>query len=453
MVIKQLNNNYFFYGVLSFVIAICTLLNYEANVMGPMNVLYEDYNSFFKSGFDLNYKFKYSNYTFPMWGFGLILYLFKSKFIIILFQQILTFWTVIFFDKTVQKNNLLPQITNFRFALLLSFTLYFFHSSSYPYSVGSNLLILGLLFLINFHFKYSKFDIIFSGICFGLMLNFRSDYYFFIYPLFLLALINFLINTNKKPIFLILLWFFIIQSFLFPWRFYTYHRINESISVSTNSGHVFFIGLGQLPNNKWGITEEDNDSVMYSYLNKEFPNTVNNSLAHKENKFLLSKFLELIKNDPLEYTKKCIYNLFRLVRTPLYTGNLETLSKNNLNEIKYVKAKIKDHLNNFEMLELVKFVTLGEGSLFIVSGIFNIISVIFFLFFLIQFSRFIALKIFEFNFLNYLLFLLFAYQISLSVFAFHMPIYNMNIYLMYLFASFYFTIHLSRSRIASDVNS
>lgn len=451
MISKQLNNNYIFYAILCSVISICTFLNYEANVMGPMNVLYEDYNSFFKSGFDLNHKFKYSNYTFPMWGFGLILYVFKTKFAIIFFQQIITFLTVIFFDITVQKNNLLPKVTNFRCGLILSFTLYFFHSSSYPYSLGSNLLILGLLFLTNFHYRHSKFDIIFSGICFGLMLNFRSDYYFFIYPLFLLILINFLIKSDKKPFFLVFLWMLIIQFFLIPWRFYTYKRVNESISVSTNSGHVFFIGLGQLPNNKWGITEEDDDPVMYSYLKKEFPKTKNNSLAYKENKFLFKKFLELVKNDPFEYIKKCTYNVYRLVRTPLYTGNLETLNKNNLNDIKYTKAKIKEHLNKLEIFKLLNFVLRGNGKFFIVSGVFNVISIMFFLFFLVQLFRFIIEKIFVFNFLNYLLFLVIFYQISLSIFAFHMPIYNMNIYLIYMFASFYFTYNLNNSRKICDV--
>lgn len=442
---KLLNNNYIFYSILCFVISICTFLNYDANVMGPMNVLYEDFNSFFKSGFDLNLQFKYSNYTFPMWGFGLILYLFKTKFNIIVFQQIVTLLTVIFFDKVVQKNTLLPKVNSFRCGLLLSFTLYFFHSSSYPYSLGSNLLILGLLFLINFHYRHSKFDIIFSGVSFGLMLNFRSDYYFFIYPLFLLIVINFLIKSDRKSFYLVFLWMLIIQSFLIPWRFYTYNRLNEFVSVSTNSGHVFFIGLGQLPNNKWGITEEDNDSVMYSYLNKEFPKTKNNSLAHKENKFLLKKFLELIKNDPVEYIKKCTYNVYRLVRTPLYTGNLETLNKGNLNDINYIKAKIKEHLNKLEIFELLNFVLLREGKFFIASGIFNFVSVIFYLYFLVQFFRFIIAKIFVFNFLNFLLFLVFSYQISLSIFSFHLPIYNMNIYLIYLFAIFYFTNNLKKS--------
>ena len=453
MKIEILNYNRVFYSLLALIIIISTVLNYNANVMGPMNVLYEDFNSFFKSGFNLNYKFKYSNYTFPMWGFGIILFIFKSKFNIIFFQQIVTFLTVIFFDKTVRNYKLLPNTISFRCGLLLSFTLYFFHASSYPYSLGSNLLILGLLFLINFHYRYSKYDILFSGICFGLMLNFRSDYYFFIYPLFILIVINSLVKSKKRLFLMSLFWVLIIQIFLIPWRFYTHKRTGESMSVSTNSGHVFFIGLGQLPNNKWGITEEDDDAVMYSYLREEFPNYKANSLAFKENKFLLKKFLELIKNDPLEYFKKCSYNFYRLVRTPLYMGNLETLNATKSKDVKQTKAKIKEHLNKMEISKLFNFVLYEEGKLYIVSGVFNIISIFFYLFFLVQFIRFAIKNILVFDFLNYLLVLVFSYQISLSIFSFHMPIYNMNIYLLYLFASFYFTNSLNNSLKLSHINN
>ena len=272
MKLEVLDNNRIFYSLLIFVILLSTILNYNADVMGPMNVLYKEYISFFKRGFDYKYIFKYSNYTFPMWGFGLVMYIFPSKIYIIFFQQIVTFFTVCYFDKIVNRYNLLMNTYRFRWGLLLSFTLYFFHSSVYPYSLGSNLLILGILFLVNFYFNESKVDIIFSSICFGIMLNFRSDYYFFIYPLFLLIIIYSYKKSSKRILSMSIIWLLIIQSFLIPWRIYTFNRTGESISVSTNSGHVFFISLGQLPNNKWGITEEDDDPVMYSYLKRQFPN-------------------------------------------------------------------------------------------------------------------------------------------------------------------------------------
>lgn len=446
MKLEVLVNNRIFYSLLIFIILLSTILNYNANVMGPMNVLYEEFILFFKSGFDYNYIFKYSNYTFPMWGFGLVLYIFPSKIYIILFQQIVTFLTVCYFDKIIRQNNLLTNIYKFRLGLLLSFTLYFFHSSVYPYSLGSNLLILGILFLVNFYFNESKSDLIFSSIFLGLMLNLRSDYYFFIYPLFLLLIIYSYIKYNKRIFLMSIIWIIIIQSLLIPWRLYTFNRTGESISVSTNSGHVFFISLGQLPNNKWGITEEDDDPVMYSYLKREFPQENVYSLSFKENKYLQKKFLELVINDPFEFVKKCGYNTYRLVRTPLYTGNLETFFRDKSIDKKLVKNKIKFYLNNFNFIDLLNYVFFQEGKSFIISGIINTLSVVFFLLFLIQFFRFYVKVIFRFNFFNYLLFLIFLYQISLSVFSFHMPIYNMNIYLFYLFGLFYFTDNLKKNR-------
>jgi hypothetical protein len=379
-----------------------------------------------------------------MWGFGLVMYLFPSKIYIIFFQQIVTFFTICFFDKTVNRYNLLTNIYKFRWGLLLSFTLYFFHSSAYPYSLGSNLLILGLLFLINFYFNESKVDIVLSSICLGIMLNFRSDYYFFIYPLFLLIIVYAYKKSSKSVLLMSIIWLVIIQSFLIPWRVYTFNRTGESLSVSTNSGHVFFISLGQLPNNKWGITEEDDDPVMYSYLKRQFPKENVYSLSFRENKYLQKKFIELVLNDPLEFVKKCGYNAYRLIRTPLYTGNLETLFRNSSIDKKVVKNKIKFYLNNFNFIRLLNYVFFQEGRSFIISGIINLLSALFFILFLIHFFRFYLNGIFRFNFFNYLLFLIFSYQISLSVFSFHMPIYNMNIYLFYLFGLFYFTDNLNK---------
>ena len=67
-----LENNKYFYLVLILSISLATFLNYNANVMGEMNVLYENYTNFFKNNFNYNLLFKYDQYTFPMWGFGLV---------------------------------------------------------------------------------------------------------------------------------------------------------------------------------------------------------------------------------------------------------------------------------------------------------------------------------------------------------------------------------------------
>jgi hypothetical protein len=445
MKLKFLENNFLFYILLILIISLSTILNFNANVMGPMNVLYEEFIHFFQSEFNYGYNFKYSNYTFPMWGYGLILYLFPFKIYIIIFQQIITFLTIVFLDKTVKRNKLFSSLTQFRLGLLFSFTLYFFHSSVYPYSLGSNFLVLGILFIINFYFNKSKLYIILSSVFFGLMLNLRSDYYLFIYLLFFLFIALSYHLYNKKIFLLAVLWIVIIQIFLFPWRWYTFNRTGEILSTSTNSGHVFFISLGQLPNNIWGITEEDDDPVMYSYLNTEFPNQKVYSLSHQENKFLLKKFIELIKNNPLEFIKKCGYNTYRLIRTPLYTGNLETLFNNGEFDNIEIKNQIKFYLNSFDFINLFDYIFFNKGRIYIVSGIINLFSILFFAMFLIQFFRFNLRSIFKFNFINYLLGLIYFYQIALSVFAFHMPIYNMNIYLFYLLGLFYYTNKLNSS--------
>ena len=44
-----------------------------------MVVYYEDYANFFKNNFKLETLFENSQYTFPMWGFGIMILLFKKK--------------------------------------------------------------------------------------------------------------------------------------------------------------------------------------------------------------------------------------------------------------------------------------------------------------------------------------------------------------------------------------
>ena len=56
---------------------------------------------------------------------------------------------------------------------------------------------------------------------------------------------------------------------------FTNMQIGKPIPTSTNSGHVLFIGLGQLPGNKWGITPHDKDPVKTSLLIKSLVISIN----------------------------------------------------------------------------------------------------------------------------------------------------------------------------------
>jgi hypothetical protein len=226
---------------------------------------------------------------------------------------------------------------------------------------------------------------------------------------------------------------------------YSYEKTGSYLQTSTNAGHVFFIGLGQLPNNKWGITQEDNDPVMYSLIYNKYKNNNAKSLNFNENKFLTEQFILKVKNDPYEYFKKCTYVFYRILRTPFYTGSLEKYFASE-DKIKEIKIKIKYMLDNFNFADLLKYVILGEGLIYLASALINIFSIIIFISFLYLVLKFILfIKFKKIDIIVITIASLILFQLALSVFAFYMPIYNTNLYLFYIFSIFYIKNKLSNN--------
>jgi hypothetical protein len=434
---KYLSNNNIFYLLLLLSIIVSTVLNYKADVMGPMVVLYEDYANFFSNKFNFTTPFKYSQYTFPMWGYGFVILILKKKIWIIIFQQLVTFFTLIFFDSNF--NHTLKNKNSFRFFLLVSFPWFFFHTSLWPYSLGANFLLIGVTLIFKYYNSQKKYLLLFSAIIFGLMLNLRSDYYYFIILLFTVLIIQVIIQKKRKEeILLILTWFLVIQMFLIPWGYYTFKRTGHYLQTSTNAGHVFFISLGQLPNNLWKITQEDNDSTMYSYLKKEFPSKNTNSLAYEEDKFLFKSWKSLVLNNPKEYFKKCFYNCYRVIRNPFYVGNLETLVVENARNKYNVKEKLKKLLDKGDLNNIIKYIFLGAGSIYITSFFINLFSIYIFLLFFYYLLRASSKVNIKNDYVSTIILLLILYQNLMSIFVFFMPIYNTNLYIFYLFGIFYY---------------
>ena len=215
--------------------------------------------------------------------------------------------------------------------------------------------------------------------------------------------------------------------------------------TSTNSGHVLFIGLGQLPNNLWGITPRDDDKVMDSLLKKTFK-TDYKSFNFKENNYLENKFNQLIKKNPKEWIKKCFYAFRLLLLDPFYVGNIGNFQQNkfaNIDEIRELE-KLAYNLEINKGIELIKKTKWELNK----KEVFQFILTFFVKFqgIVLIFSFFISLllylKRFGINLLNDKLILIFlmtiGYQISIAVFAFHMPVYNNTIYLIYLLLTYLF---------------
>ncbi|MCH7515263.1 MAG: hypothetical protein IH947_15170, partial [Bacteroidetes bacterium] len=95
---------------------------------------------------------------------------------------------------------------------------------------------------------------------------------------------------------------------------------------SSNGGHVLFISLGQLPDNKWRITPLDKDPLMRELVDSEVGPGVR-TLSHQADTFLTRKWLELILNDKAEFLRKCKYNYNSIFHSPFYNGELYKLSE------------------------------------------------------------------------------------------------------------------------------
>ena len=426
------NSDLFFYFVLILVISICTILNYDANLMGSMLPLYVDFENFFKSNLDYSYKFANNFYTFPMWGYGLILLLFKNKLVIILLQQSLTFFTILLIDKEINRYYKFVNIFIFRFLILISVHWFFFHTSLWPYSFNANLLQLSILYLSKyFRTKENKFIII-ASILYGILLNLRSDYYYFMIVIIIILIIQSIQISNVKAVVIFIV---ITNMLLIPWGIYTFKRTNHYLQTSTNSGHVFYISLGQLPNNIWKINPIDEDSSMHELLIKKQVSYSNvNTLTYESSQILLNQWKNNIINSPFEYLKKCSFNIIRIFANPFYPGSLEK-HFSSAEKITKVKIKIKYYFNNLQLINLIRYFTIGEAKFYLITFTINLLGVFIFFSWVI-FNLFILYKkkvnFYKINILFLLSNLIILYQISMCIFVFFMPIYNTNIFISYI---------------------
>ena len=84
--------------------------------------------------------------------------------------------------------------------------------------------------------------------------------------------------------------------------------------LSTNSPGVFYISLGQLENNSWGIVYADETAYQIGREHGIEP-------WYREGAVLLSRLSrEAVLSDPLEYVNKCVKNLARTVFYGVYIG-------------------------------------------------------------------------------------------------------------------------------------
>ena len=134
---KEVLNNKKYYFLLTVVISLSTILNYNSNLMAGILPYYYDFSNYFSNGLKFTKPFNKNIYTWPMWGYGLIL-LIGSKLFIIILQQIITLFTIIIIRKYL-RNIVYPISFKFISILILfAFPWFYFHVSLWPYSISAN---------------------------------------------------------------------------------------------------------------------------------------------------------------------------------------------------------------------------------------------------------------------------------------------------------------------------
>lgn len=421
-----------FYALLVVEIILFTWLNWENEMMTGILRYYEDYANYFASGFDASYHFKAGAETFPMWGYGVILLLTKNKIIIILAQQLLTIYTI-YKAQQLLKELAVPESTMrwLRLFIILSFSWFIFHTALWPYSISANLLILSLLYLSKGYYTDKFKFYVLSAVLFGIMLNFRSDYLYYFFALSLLLITHHIFVKKKNHLFG-LAWAGVVLLMLVPWGIYTQHKTGHYLLNSTNGGHVLYISLGQLPGNKWGITAIDNDPKMKTIVKNKLGPGVN-TMALDCDKLLKNEWKENIKNDPAEYIKKCLYNVYMTFVRPFANGEIYKKYISDKEEEKALKDALKKDISTVDIKSLLGKFTSKKYIGFFIPIVLNVFSILCFLFFLFC----LLIGIFKYRqaiFSNWLILTLYTvigYQLALQTLAFYNPNYHTNVLIFY----------------------
>lgn len=422
-----------FYTLLVLIISISSVINYNANKMGGMVHRYCQFSDFIVSGFSNYDSVLKGDVTFPMWGYSFIFAITKSKLLIIIFQQIITFFTILFIDFSIKKFNWSNNSRFlFRLLILLSLNWFFFHTSLWPNSISANLLLLSLFFLLHFFRTDKKIFLILSGVTFGFLLNFRSDYYYYVFFLFTLILFLRVIKKLSFCITRFMVWIIIIITMLVPWGVYSLIITNHFLQTTTNGGHVLFISLGQLPNNNWQITPSDDDYHMKRILLEEFSLPIS-SLNYQADIFLKKKWFEYIKKNPNEFLKKNLFQIYQIIRSPFYVGDV---GRNYFTqeEHEYLRKEIKENLNDFNLINLIRLFLHGKNKILLLPLLINIWGItIFCLCIFLQLRYFIQKRVLVLSDPFFIIYSsIIFYQLALMTLSFFMPSYNTNIYVIYI---------------------
>jgi hypothetical protein len=243
--------------------------------------------------------------TYPTWGYPMLLMALPDYSHVTVVQVLLgtlALWLVYLACTTVLpgKQRLLGVL------LLLAWPWYSLHSVKWPLSISASLVafaILALWYGIRHNSARSQG---LAGVLLGLAFYFRSEV-LLIPPFLLVAAIAFRSLRGTGPVLalrpLLMLWA-ISWIMLVPWVVHYKQQTGRFSPTASQGGTVALISLGQLPNNPWGITYED--EYAFAVLERTGLGVPLNS--DEANRALMSEFLEQVRAHPGAFMRKVSWN-------------------------------------------------------------------------------------------------------------------------------------------------
>lgn len=422
-----------YYLYLSILAYFLTWLNWENQMMGGIVWYYEDFVGFIESGLSGSYQFKSGTPGFPMWGYGFVLFVLKSKTVIIILQQTFNLLSVYLIEALLgQLTFNSKQIKAYRVFMFFAFCWYLFHTGFWPYSFATLFLIFSLLLLCLGITKGKLKHYIVSAVLYGLVLNLRSDYLY--YFMFLIpSMATWVYFKRREHLLNIAAWVILVFLLMVPWGMHTHKHTGKAVMYSSNGGHHLFISLGQLPNNVWGITADDSDPLMRKIVD-DAVGPQERTVGHKADPVLRKEWKSRVLKEPGEYILKCLFNMYSLFTRPFTHGEVYRKFLHEEDKINILKSDLKDDIQNFAFLSLAKKVIKKDYFGFAASITLNISSIILFLILLFFFIK--GVFIFRFDMFNDLLLFLsysiIAYQVTLQTLVYYLPNYHTNVLLFYI---------------------
>jgi hypothetical protein len=278
------------------------------NYHGQTGILphYNQFIEFFSNGFQRSAS---PSPSFPIWGYSLIIFLFHDFYSRALFQTLIhslaLFSIFIYFQRRIPSTFLQILLL----VLLLTPGSFACAPPSQPYSLYADCVIISLLALANSR-------ILASALFFGVALNFRSEAY-------LLPPAIAIVSTLARALSLrsAIKWLAIIYACMAPWAAYTYYNEGVARITSSNGGATMITGLGNLPDNKWGIRAIDDDPSIMALLEKNGAPGIS-AFSSRADKILKSEYWRLVLSDPSEFWRKVAWQFDRIVWQETFTGIL-----------------------------------------------------------------------------------------------------------------------------------